>query len=156
MLTTHYEEMRRFISRIPEVQLATRIEGGWTVAQAAGHIAEAPATDIFVAGRLCRGKNATVPRALAFVIDLRNRLKSRRYTRVHRADLLGELEKHYNAMFAFVNELEDNELDASGEVFGRGRISAYEFIIGSPEHARGHAHDIETALGLPAPAIVEA
>jgi hypothetical protein len=99
-----------------------------------------------VAKRLSQGRNATIPPFLSFAIDLRNYAALRKYRRATKAGLLRELESQHNNLFAYVNELADEELDRRGAVFGLGQMSTFEYLRRAPEHARDHGTGIRKAL----------
>ena len=61
IVVAHHQEMRRLIGALSDADLDRRTEIGWSVRAVAGHIAQAPSSDIYVARRLAAGKSATLP-----------------------------------------------------------------------------------------------
>jgi hypothetical protein len=147
ILSGTYEESRVLLSRLSETDLPKATENGWSVGQMAGHIARSPAGSTYVVRRLRQGKSATVPGVLSFLINVRNFLGTRKFKRATKRDLLGELERSHNELFAMVTELSDEELDRQGTVFGIGRLSTYEFLKRSPVHPHEHGEELMRAIG---------
>lgn len=147
-VTRDYEEMRSLLSRLGDDTLARKAANGWTVGQLAGHIATAPAGTIYVLNRLRKGRSVTVPAPLAFVINFRNWWMLRGYRRTSRQKLLAMLEHQHNELFAYLNSLLPEELDRGGEVLALGKVTAYEYVKRSGEHAREHAADLRKTIGL--------
>jgi hypothetical protein len=146
IVTENYEDMRAMVEGLRDEDLDRRTENGWTVRQAAGHIAAAPAADSSIAARLSRGANAGLPRFLGWLADVRNWWTVRRYAKASKTDIFVLLENEYATVIEFINGLEEEDLDRGGTVPARGRMTAYEYLARSPEHARAHAATIKAAL----------
>lgn len=147
ILTNHHEEMRLLISGLREADLDRKTDNGWSVRLLAGHIAAAPTGDIYVLDRVTRGRNATLPKPLAFVLDIMNWVNGRKFRKASKPDLLTEQESQYNVLFAYVTALSEEQLDGRGTVFGMGELSAFEYLMQTPSHGREHAESIRSAIG---------
>ncbi len=112
-----------------------------------GHIAQAPGGDVYVAKRLAKGSNATLPGFLAFVLDLSNWWGVRKFAKATRADLLAAWENGHNDLFSFATTLSDDELDRGGTVMSLGKQTAYSFLKQSPSHSQEHAEAIRAVIG---------
>lgn len=147
-LTRDYEEMRALFSRLREADLGERTANGWTVAQVAGHIAVTPDGDMWLLGRLRKGRGAKLPGPLGFLmnmmIDTGNWSRVRAFRNATKDDLLRALEDGHNRLFAYVNGLSADELDRGGEVLRLGRFTVYEYILRRGDHPREHAADLRT------------
>ncbi len=149
ILTSHHEDMRSLIGGLDDADLDRRTENGWSIRMMAGHIAESPKGDIYVLKRLTAGKNATLPKPLAFILDLVNWKDVRKFRRATKPDLLSVLETEHNAIFAYVTALSEEQLDRRGIVFGRGELSALEYLQQTPAHGREHGASIRNAVAAP-------
>jgi len=147
ILTNHYEDMRALIGGLRDADLDRKTDNGWSVRLLAGHIAASPTGDIYVLDRLTVDRNATIPKPLAFVLDIMNSVNGRRFRKASKADLLTEQESQYNALFAHVTALSEAQLDGRGSVFGMGELSAFEYLMQTPSHGREHAASIRSAIG---------
>lgn len=147
ILTAHYEDMRALIGGLSETDLGRKTDNGWSVRLVAGHIAASPGGDIYVLKRLTEGKNATLPKPLAFVVNLMNWQGVRKFRKATTADLLTELETQHNAFFAYVTALSEEQLDRRGTVFGLGELSAIDYLKQTPSHGREHGESIRKAVG---------
>jgi hypothetical protein len=141
-----HAEIRALMERLTPEDLRKRTENGWSVGKLAGHIAESPSADLYVAKRLADGRNATIPAALSFIIDTVNYFSVRKYGNTTRDRLLAEFAAQHDKLNQYVAALTQQQLDRGGIVFGRGRQTLYEYLKGSPSHAREHADSIERAL----------
>jgi hypothetical protein len=148
IVTRDYEEARALIVRLGADTLARRTSNGWTVGQLAGHIATSPKGDLFVLGRLTSGKNASVPGALRFIIDVMNWWDVRKFKGMPKESLLQVAEDCHNERFARLNALSDQDLDRGGDVLSMGKLTAYEYMKRSGEHPREHAAEIKKTLGI--------
>lgn len=146
VITRNYEDIRTLFGRMSEADMSKKTDTGWPVRALAGHIAESPGSDTYVAKRLSAGKNATLPGFLSFVIDLGNWWSIRKYGKATKADLLGAWENAQNQFFAYVTELTDEQLDRAGTVMGLGQRTAYEYLKGSPSHSQEHAESIRNVI----------
>lgn len=61
IVSANHQEMRRLIGALSDTDLDRTTEIGWSVRAVAGHIAQAPAGDLYVTRRLAAGKSATIP-----------------------------------------------------------------------------------------------
>ena len=146
ILGSQRDEVRAFLGGLSDTDLLTKTDLGWSVSQVAGHIAESPPGDTYVAKRLAQGKNATLPGFLAFVINLGNWWGTRKYKRTSRDILVKTWDTQHAKLTDYVATLTDSELDRGGVVMGMGRVTLYEYLVQSPSHARDHAKAIERAL----------
>jgi hypothetical protein len=148
IVTRDYEEARALIARLGADTLARTTSNGWTVGQLAGHIATSPKGDVFVLDRLSKGKSASVPGPLKFMIDLMNWWNVRKYKGMPKDDLLKVAEDCHNERFARLNMLSEDDLDRGGEVLSLGKLTAYEYMKRSGEHPREHAAEIKKTVGI--------
>ena len=145
-LTINHDETAALLKRLSAEQLQRTAANGWTVAQLAGHVAVAPSSGMYVLTRLRKGGNATVPSFLSWVPALRNWFIVRKYKSATPQDMLKTAEDAYNEVLAWVNTIEDGELDRAGEVFGVGHQTVAEFLGYILVHGREHRAEIEAAL----------
>ena len=143
--TSDYEEVRALLTSLSEDSLSRKTANGWSVGQLAGHVADSSRGAIFVIGRLRKGGNATVPRPLAFIVDLMNWNGKRKFTNTTKSELLSFAENSYNSLVAAVNGLTEEDLDRGGEVLSLGKMTIYEYLMKSGDHGREHAQDIRSA-----------
>lgn len=148
IITRDYEETRALIEKLPADSLAKETSNGWNVAQLAGHVANSSRGAIFVIGRLRRGGNATVPRPLAFIVNVMNWRDARKFKSATKADLLGAAEASHNDLIAALNGVSEEELDRGGEVLSLGKMTMFEYLKQSGNHAREHAADLRQAAGI--------
>lgn len=147
ILTNHHEDMRALIGGLSEADFDRKTDNGWSVRLLAGHIAASPTGDIYVLDRLTEGRNATLPKPLAFVLNMMNWVNGRKFRKASKADILTELETQHNAMSAYVTALSEEQLDRRGTVFGLGDVSALEYLQQTPSHGREHGESIRSAVG---------
>jgi hypothetical protein len=145
--SANHREMRQLIGALSDTDLDARTEIGWTVRAVAGHIAQAPGGDIYVARRLAAGKNATLPNFLAFTINIANWFAARKLRRATRAELLAELDQQHSRYVIYIESLGTYQLDQSGAVMGLGRLTTFEYLHQSPAHAQEHAGSIRRSVG---------
>jgi hypothetical protein len=146
--TRDYEQVRALIDRLGEDTLARETSNGWPIRRLAGHIASSPNGHIFVIGRLRKGGNATIPSPLSFLIDLRNWWEGRTFRNATKQAILQSAETCYNDYIAVVNGLSEDELDRGGNVLRLGKMTIYEYLMKSGDHAREHAADLRRTIGI--------
>lgn len=96
--------------------------------------------------RLRSGGNATVPSFLSWAPALRNWFITRRYKSATTAQMLQTADDARNEILAWVDTVQDGELDRSGEVFGSGQQTVASFLDYILVHGREHRGEIEASL----------
>ena len=140
-------DMGQLIDGLREADLDRKTDLGWPVRALAGHIAQAPAGDKYVARRLSGGKNATLPGFLAFTIDVANWYGARKFRRAALSELRSELDRQYTDLVTYIESLNTYQLDQGGTVMGLGRLTTFEYLHQSPSHVLEHASSIQHAIG---------
>lgn len=146
IVSANHQEMRRLIGALSDADLEKRTDIGWNVRAVAGHIAQTPAGDVYVARRLSTGKSATLPGFLAFTIDVANWFAARKFRRATQPELLAELDRQHAGLMTCVESLSAYQLDRSGAVMGVGTLTTFEYLRQSPAHAHEHAASIRRAV----------
>jgi hypothetical protein len=147
ILTSNYERTSELLASLRPDDLGKRAANGWTVGQLAGHVAWAPSGAVWLSGRLRKGRGANVPGILKFIPAIRNWLEVRKMKNTTPEQLRQLAEDAHNELFAFVNTLEDGELDRGGEIFGMGAQTVYSFLAERVSgHAEEHRGEIRAAL----------
>jgi hypothetical protein len=147
-VTRDYQEMRTLFERLTPEMMGVRATDGWTVGQLAGHIAVSPRGLIFVLGRLRKGRNVRVPKALAFVVNVRNWWMVRKFANPTREELITALDDAQAALLAYIEGLSDEEIDRGGQFLDDGYQTVYDNVMRSGEHSREHAEALRAAAGL--------
>jgi len=147
-----YREMRELLSQLTPEMMPLPATDGWTVGQLAGHIAVSPRGLMFVLNRLRKGRNVQVPKALAFVVNIRNWWMVRRFSNPTREELLAALDESHAALVEYIGTLSDAELDRGGQFLDDGYQTVYENVVRSTEHSHEHAAVLREATGLSATA----
>lgn len=142
IMSANHLEMRQLIGALSDADLDRRTEIGWNVRAVTGHIAQAPAGDLYVVRRLAAGKNATLPGVLTFTIDLANWLAARKFRKATQPELLDELDRQHARLVTYVESLSADQLDRSGTVMGLGSLTTFEYLQQSPSHSQEHASSI--------------
>lgn len=148
IVVAHHQEMRRLIGALSDADLDRRTEIGWSVRAVAGHIAQAPSSDIYVAHRLAAGKSATLPGFLFFTIDIANWFAARKFQKGTQQELVVELDRQHAKLVTYLESLSADQLDRPRSVMGLGRLTTFEFLHQCPSHAQEHAASIRRAVGL--------
>jgi hypothetical protein len=143
-----YREMRALFEQLTQEMMQRPATDGWTVGQLAGHIAVSPRGQMFLVGRLRRGRNATVPKALAFIVNVRNWWMVRKFAKPTREQLIATLDAAHGDLLAYIDGISDEELDKGGTVFNSGYQTVYESVIGGANHSREHAAVLRSAAGI--------
>jgi hypothetical protein len=149
-----HAEMRGLFEQLTPEMMSRPATDGWTVGQLAGHIAVSPRGLIFLLGRLRRGRNVTVPKPLAFIVNVRNWWMVRTFKNPTRDQLTAALDASHAALVEYLAGIREDELDNGGFVLTQGQRTVYEAVLGSVDHSGEHAADLRKGAGLAAVAEV--
>jgi hypothetical protein len=120
------------------------VEGGWTVKQLLLHVATSEAGQIKTAQAIAAGQ-PTVPDD--FDLDRYNARQIEKNRAKQPPEILFGLAESRQKLLAFLEEVPDAALDASGK-HGRGDVITLEqLFLRIGEHEEGHAEEIKKALG---------
>ncbi|MEX0749482.1 MAG: DinB family protein [Dehalococcoidia bacterium] len=147
-VTSGYEDMRALFGQLTPEAMQRPATDGWTVAQLAGHIAVSPRGQIFLINRLRKGRNATVPKPLAFIVNIRNWWMVRGFKNPTREELISALDDAHGELLACIEGISDEELDNAGTVFNSGYQTVFESVKGGADHSREHAAVLRAAAGV--------
>ncbi len=121
-------------------------ETTWSVLQVVAHLADAERGLLGQVQRLAAG-GVTVPED--FDLERWNRAAVAKRAAQPLPELLEEIESTYRETLAFIDSLEEHQLDLVGR-HARGDLASVEaFLIRTAEHRARHAADIQHALDEP-------
>ncbi len=119
-------------------------EGTWTVKDLLGHLADGERGNFGQAKRLVAGEQ-TVPED--FDLDRWNRGAVRRAAETSPDDLLGAIAEAYSAALAFLETLDESDLDKVGLHSSGETMTTEGFLRRMVNHRLEHVTDIKSALG---------
>lgn len=125
------------------VEVYTEGEQTWTVKDLLGHLADGERGNLGQVQRLIAGQQ-TVPED--FDLDRWNRSAVRKSADAQPADLLQSIEQAYQQALAFLESLQEADLDLQGLHSSLATLTAEGFLRRMVDHRAEHVADIQKAL----------
>ena len=126
------------------VEVYSSEDATWTVKDLLGHLADGERGNFGQAKRLVAGEQ-TVPED--FDLDRWNRGAVRRAAETSPDDLLGAIAEAYSAALAFLETLDESDLDKVGLHSSGETMTTEGFLRRMVNHRLEHVTDIKSALG---------
>ncbi len=147
-LESRHAETWPYLQELKESDMPVEVysseEGTWTVKDLLGHLADGERGNLGQAERLVAGEQ-TVPEG--FDLDRWNRGAVRRAAETPRAELLEVIAESYSSALAFLETLEESDLDKVGLHSGGETMTTEGFLRRMVNHRLEHVTDIQSALG---------
>jgi len=125
------------------VEIYSAEEGTWTVKDLLGHLADGESGILGQAKRLVAGEQ-TVPSD--FDLDRWNRGAVRRAAKTSPAELMRTIADSYSGALAFLESLDDSDLDQEGLHSSGEMLTTEGFLRRMVDHRLEHVMDIQAAL----------
>jgi hypothetical protein len=116
----------------------------------ASEIALAPRADVHAAMRIADGKRGRVSPAWTPIAAITAWRRDRLFSKATRPDFLAAWESSYNQLFACINDLAEEPLDANAPT-DPARASALEHLRAGVESRRAQTVVLRQALGMHEP-----
>jgi hypothetical protein len=147
-MENRHAETWPFLQELQESDMPVEVysseEGSWTVKDLLGHLADGERGNFSQAERLVAGEQ-TVPED--FDLDRWNRGAVRRAANTSPADLLEVVAESYSSALAFLDKLDESDLDKVGRHSTGEMLTVEGFLRRMVNHRLEHVTDIKSALG---------
>ncbi len=147
-LETRHAETWPFLQGLKESEMPVEVysseDGSWTVKDLLGHLADGEQGNFGQAKRLVAGEQ-TVPEG--FDLDRWNRGAVRRASKTSPADLLVVIAESYSSALAFLETLDESDLDKVGRHSTGEMLTTERFLRRMVNHRLEHVTDMQSALG---------
>ncbi|MFQ5922703.1 MAG: DinB family protein [Anaerolineales bacterium] len=126
------------------VEVYSAEEGTWSVKDLIGHLADGESGNLGQAKRLVAGEQTVPP---DFDLDRWNRGAVRRAAETSPAELMRVIADSYTSALAFLESLDDRDLDKVGLHSSGEMLTTEGFLRRMVDHRLEHVTDIQAALG---------
>jgi len=146
-LELRHAETWTFLERLEEGDMPVEVYSSedtiWTVKDLLGHLADGERGNYGLAKRLVAGEQTVPP---DFDLDRWNQGAVRRAASTSRTDLLAVIAEAYSSALAFLETLDDDDLDKVGLHSSGETMTTEGFLRRMVDHRFEHVTDIQAAL----------